>query len=67
MYEFNIQNMTCGHCAGAVEKAIKSADPAAQAQVDLTSRTAKVQTGIDPVTVAAAIEKAGYPNTFKTL
>ncbi|WP_375337215.1 heavy-metal-associated domain-containing protein, partial [Rhizobium bangladeshense] len=27
MYEFEIQNMTCGHCASTVEKAIKTADP----------------------------------------
>ncbi|MGO6929959.1 heavy-metal-associated domain-containing protein, partial [Rhizobium ruizarguesonis] len=25
MYEFEIQNMTCGHCASTVEKAIKIA------------------------------------------
>ena len=24
MYEFNIQNMTCGHCKGTVEKAIRA-------------------------------------------
>lgn len=28
MYEFDIPNMTCGHCKGTVEKAIKAADPA---------------------------------------
>lgn len=67
MYEFNIQNMTCGHCAGTVEKAIKAADPTAQAKVDLPTRTAKVETALNPATIAAAIENAGYPNTFTSL
>ncbi|CCM76877.1 heavy-metal-associated domain-containing protein [Rhizobium mesoamericanum] len=67
MYEFSIQNMTCGHCAGTVEKAIKATDPTALAKVDLPTRTAKVETTVDPATIAAAIENAGYPNSFKSL
>lgn len=27
MYEFEIHDMTCSHCASTVEKAIKTADP----------------------------------------
>ncbi|MDK4724960.1 heavy-metal-associated domain-containing protein [Rhizobium phaseoli] len=67
MYEFSIQNMTCGHCAGTVEKAIKAADPAAQTKVDLSTKTAKVETTLDPSAIAAAIENAGYPNSFTSL
>ena len=29
MYEFNIPDMSCGHCVGTVTQAIKSVDPAA--------------------------------------
>lgn len=64
MYEFNIQNMTCGHCKGTVEKAIKAADPAAVATVDLASKTASVETALDPAVIGQAIEKAGYPVSY---
>ncbi|OWV92723.1 heavy metal-binding protein [Rhizobium sp. R72] len=67
MYEFTIQNMTCGHCAGAVEKAIKAADPDARAKIDLATRTAKVETRLDPAAIAAAIESAGYPSSLTSL
>ncbi|NKL02932.1 heavy-metal-associated domain-containing protein [Rhizobium leguminosarum] len=65
MYEFEIQNMTCGHCASTVEKAIKTADPEASASIDLAARTAKVETRIDPAAIKTAIEKAGYPSSFQ--
>ncbi|MBB3352653.1 copper chaperone [Rhizobium sp. BK049] len=67
MYEFEIQNMTCGHCASTVEKAIKAADPEASATVDLAARTAKVETQIDPAAINAAIENAGYPTIFRRI
>ncbi|WP_064697693.1 heavy-metal-associated domain-containing protein [Rhizobium aegyptiacum] len=65
MYEFDIQNMTCGHCASTVEKAIKAIDPNASAIIDLKAGTAKVQTSVDPATITAAIEEAGYPNSLR--
>lgn len=67
MYEFDIPNMTCGHCKGTVEKAIKAADRNATTTFDLTSRKAKVQTALDPSVIGSAIEQAGYPVKFSRL
>jgi len=67
MYEFEIQNMTCGHCASTVEKAIRTADPEASASIDLAARSAKVETNNDPAAIKTAIEKAGYPSSFKQI
>ncbi|BCH62781.1 hypothetical protein RvVAR0630_pl09230 (plasmid) [Agrobacterium vitis] len=64
MYEFEIQNMTCGHCKGTVEKAIKAADPAAVATVDLAARRATVETALDPSVIGQAIQDAGYPVSY---
>lgn len=64
MYEFDIPDMTCGHCAGTVTAAIKSADPAAVANIDLTKRKATVETAVDPNTIGAALDDAGYPATY---
>jgi copper chaperone len=64
MYEFDIPDMSCGHCVSTVTKAIKTADPAAVATVDLTKRKAKVETKADPNAIGAALDDAGYPATF---
>ena len=65
MYEFDIPDMTCGHCAGTVTKAIKSVDPSAIANVDLDKRRATIETTADPVAIGAALDEAGYPATYK--
>lgn len=40
MYSLSISDMTCSHCAGTVEKAVKSVDPNARVTVDLLAKTA---------------------------
>ena len=39
---FQVQGMTCGHCAGAVTQAVKSVDPQAEVKVDLASGKVEV-------------------------
>ena len=65
MYEFDIPDMSCGHCVGTVTQAIKSVDPAAVANVDLSKRKATVETEADPGTIGAALDEVGYPATYK--
>jgi copper chaperone len=65
MYEFDIPDMTCGHCAGTVTKAIMSVDPAAVPKVDLNTRKATVETKADPDAIGAALDEAGYPATYR--
>jgi copper chaperone len=67
MYEYDIPDMSCGHCVATVEKAIKGADPKASAEVDLMKRRALVISAVDPRAIAAAIDEAGYPSTFKAV
>ena len=57
---FQVQGMTCGHCANAVTQAVKSVDPAAQVQVDLGSGKVQVQSQQDHAAIAKAIEEEGY-------
>ena len=35
MIEFQVNDMTCGHCAGVITKALKSVDPTAQVEIDI--------------------------------
>jgi copper chaperone len=67
MYEYDIPDMSCGHCVSSIEKAIKAADPQASAEVDLMKRRARVTSAVDPQTIAAAIDGAGYPTTFRVV
>jgi copper chaperone len=67
MYEYDIPDMSCGHCVSTVEKAIKAADPKASAEVDLMKRRALVTSAVDPQAIAAAIDEAGYPATFRAV
>jgi copper chaperone len=67
MYEYDIADMSCGHCVSTVEKAIKAADPKASPAVDLMKRRALVTSAVDPQAIAAAIDEAGYSATFKVV
>lgn len=62
MLKLKVPQMTCGHCASTIEKAVKSVDPAAKVQVDLGEKTVTVETTADETSVKDAIESAGYDN-----
>lgn len=64
MLAFEVKDMTCGHCVGAITKAVEAADPGARVQVDLAAHRVL----IDPVSsdrarLAEAISAAGYTPT----
>jgi len=44
MVEFQVQGMTCGGCAARVKRAIQAVAEDAQVEVDLPSKTVRVQT-----------------------
>jgi copper chaperone len=58
--EWNIPTMTCGHCVGSVTKTVKAADPGAEVQIDLESKTVRVRTDVDPALIAQALAEQGY-------
>lgn len=60
MFELTLPTMTCGHCVGAVTKAVKQADPLAQVEIDLSSHKVRVESAADRQLIEAAIAEAGY-------
>jgi copper chaperone len=60
MYQFNVPDMTCGHCAGTIAKAVKTADPKATVEIDLARRLVKVGSTLAQDKVAGHIAAAGY-------
>jgi copper chaperone len=63
MYILKVEGMTCGGCASRVTKAIKAVDGNANVNVDLKSKTVRIDTATDAVTLASAVTAAGYPAT----
>ena len=55
-----VDDMTCGHCAGRIEQAIKAALPGATVTADPASKLVTVQGGGDFASIGALITAAGY-------
>jgi copper chaperone len=62
-YEFQVTGMSCGHCVGRVESALKPL--AKKVKVDLKKGFASVQTDRPASDILAALDEAGYPGTLK--
>ncbi len=62
MLKLNVPDMTCGHCAGTVTKAIQNVDGQASVTVDLPSKTVSIVTAADAEKISQAVEAAGYAN-----
>ncbi len=60
MLRFKVSGMTCGHCAQAVTRAVKSVDQTAAVEVDLPTGEVAVRSDADAAAIAAAIEAAAY-------
>ncbi len=60
MYELKVDGMTCGGCAASVKRALLSLDANAKIDVDLPSKTVKVETAAQLDSVKSAVEDAGY-------
>jgi len=61
MIELNVKEMTCGHCVGAVTRAVKSVDPSAAVQVDLPSGRVRIEGRSAAGQLIKALDDAGYP------
>ncbi|QND64673.1 heavy-metal-associated domain-containing protein [Mesorhizobium loti] len=62
MLKLKVPDMSCGHCASTIEKAVKSVDPAAKVIVDLGSSMVAVETKADETAIRDVIKSAGYDN-----
>ena len=61
MTTYQVNDMSCGHCVGAITNAVKAIDPSAQLQFDLGSKTVRIEsTDATPLALSHAISEAGY-------
>jgi copper chaperone len=58
---FEVNDMTCGHCAKTIADAIEAADPGARVEIDLSTHRVQIQpVAGDEKRLAGAIAAAGY-------
>lgn len=57
---FRVEDMTCGHCAGTITKAIEASLPGTRVQADPASKLVSVQGSSDRTAIAAIVTAAGY-------
>ncbi len=58
---FEVTGMTCGGCAGRATRALQGVEGVAEANVNLASRMATVDTDVSAEVLQAALKTAGYP------
>lgn len=60
MLSLKIPDMTCGHCADVVTRAVRSVDSSADIDIDLNAQAVSIITAADPAQVTQALDAAGY-------
>jgi copper chaperone len=63
--EFEVDDMTCGHCASHITKAIKDLDQSANVVVSLDQKRVKVASAATADELLHAISEAGYSPALK--
>ncbi len=64
MITFHVNDMTCGHCAGLINKALKAIDDESKVTVDLERHLVSVvSTQSNSEDIRDAIAEAGYTPT----
>ncbi|MFT4070204.1 heavy-metal-associated domain-containing protein [Paraburkholderia sp.] len=58
--EFVIPDMTCGGCAKAVANALSRVDPAAEIDIDVPVKIARITSALPEERLIEAIEAAGF-------
>ena len=60
MIDLTVNDMTCGHCASTITRAVKDVDPGARCEIDVGNRQVHITSGKPPAEFLAAIQEAGY-------
>lgn len=65
MLEFEVKDMTCGHCVSTITRAIEKEAAGASVEVDLENHVVRIGGTSDSTRVAAAIREAGFTPVAK--
>ena len=60
MIQFQVNDMTCGHCVATITKAVKALDGAARVDIDLATHRVNIESVQPGEMLEKAIRAAGY-------
>jgi copper chaperone len=60
MIEFRVSDMTCGHCASTITKAVKELDASAKLDILLAEHRVRVESNASREDLQHAIAEAGF-------
>jgi copper chaperone len=60
MVTFQVSDMTCGHCASTIARAVAAVDKFARTEVDITRKLVRVSGDAPVADLAQAIRDTGY-------
>ena len=60
MIELQVDDMTCGHCAGRITQAVKAADASARLEIALPQYRVRISSILGPDKIVQLIRDAGY-------
>jgi len=61
MLAYRVEDMTCGHCASTITRAVRDVDAGAKVEVDLGAHLVRIEpTSADAAELTQAITEAGY-------
>ena len=60
MVTFQVNDMTCGHCASAISRAVAAVDKGARLDIRIHQKLVRVTSSASAAELAEAIQDAGY-------
>lgn len=66
MIAIDVPDMSCGHCASAIARAVRETDAAARCEIDLAARRVRIASEEPPEPFLAALAEAGYSPALAT-
>ena len=61
MVVFKVNDMTCGHCASTITRAVKGSDPGAEVRIDIGARRVEIEPKASSAQeLLEVIAEAGY-------
>lgn len=64
---FRVEDMTCGHCAGTIKKAIESQLPGTEVTADPASKLVSVVGAADFAVIKSIVAGAGYTPSAESI
>ena len=60
MIELTVNDMTCGHCASTIARAVRDVDADGKCDVDIRAKRVRITSAHPAVEFVSAIQEAGY-------